>query len=161
MKSKLKPGITAKSNPRAYGIILSAVGIFFIVVGFIQYNQAKIPASYLRTNGTITQEVSKVNSTRAGTMTDYYPVIKFQAKNGASYAFTGRIGYTDPDSYIAGNSIAIAYNPLHPGSSPKLATPDARRTQDMTIYVYSGAGVLVSLIGLGALLYTTLRKSRQ
>jgi hypothetical protein len=132
------------------------VGLALIAVGLIQYNNADIPASYVNTYGTVTSSISRVTYSKYGGETYYYPVVKFQVDN-TTYTFTSSMGQLYEAAYTAGSSIAVAYNPIKPSSSPKVATTDAKDTTKVAIGFFA-TGAIVLLGGLVLIFRIFLRK---
>jgi hypothetical protein len=127
-----------QSARRAVGISLLVISLIAFSYGVTNFQRNSIPASYIKSTGTITQIHTTSNRS-------FTPTILFRAQNGRAYTFKGNVSQAYTSTYQAGESIPIAYNPTNPAKSPKVATVDAQHLRSYGIgVIWFGAVLFVA-----------------
>jgi hypothetical protein len=143
---------TFSSTARFIATVPIIIGLIAGGIAYFMYSTTNIPASYLRTTGTVIAEVrsyttQQANGGDSARTTEYAPEIQYKVGK-ITYIFTDEVTSSSP-SFDDGQSVSIAYNPQNPGKSPKNASDKSMKTISIVV---GTVGLIAILIGLFRLL---------
>lgn len=119
----------------AIGIVLLAVAAYFgrETLQFLEQSA--------KTEGTVVKiDYSPPDYASGDTTPTYRPVVRFAAKDGQTYVFTGQMGMASP-RYRMGEKVSVAYNPGNPRKA---------RINDLSLWLIE---LVLGVIGSGFALF--------